>query len=161
MNDRRNYDAPAPTVRRASVNIDGLPHMPGDHLDDMSQTQREIIVEGFFEGRNGADIAARLGISVNTCDTQRKTAFRTRRDPITTVADLSTEIDLPDSYGGVAEMSKRHAARQRRRASGKKENRSTSGRDRSNFEGDRSNSRGDAEKNERARDVSVVFPTKS
>ena len=135
--------------------------MPGDHLEDMSQTHREIIVEGFFEGRNGANIAARLGISVNTCDTQRKPAFRTRRDSITTVADLSTEIDLPDWYGGVEEMSKRHAARERRRASRERENRSTSGDDGSNFEGDRSNSRGDRKKSGHAPDVSVVLPTKS
>ena len=73
----------------------------------------------------------------------------------------TTEIDLPDWYERIEEMSKRHATRQRRRASRKKEKRSSSGDDRSNFEGDRSNSRGDAEKNARAADLSVAVTTES
>ncbi|HKW49767.1 MAG TPA: hypothetical protein VJN70_20080, partial [Gemmatimonadaceae bacterium] len=90
---------PAPNVRRAKDDLDGFHHILGDHLEDMSQAQREIIVEEFFEGGNGANIAAHRGISVNACDTHRKAAFRTRRDSMTTVADFSTETDLPDWYG--------------------------------------------------------------
>ena len=62
----------------------------------MSQTQREIIVAGFFEGWKESNIAARPGISVNTRDTHRKSALRRRRDSMTTVRDFSTEIGLPD-----------------------------------------------------------------
>jgi len=160
-NDRGKYDALAPTVRRAKDDFDGLHDILGDHLEEMSQTQREVIDDEFLEGRTGAKIAARRGIRMNSCDTQRRAAFLTRRDSMTTVADLSTVIDLPNGYGRIEEMSKRDAARKRRGAAGKKENRSTFGGDRSSFEGDASNSRGDAHKNERAGDVSVAFPTES
>ena len=68
--------------------------MPGENLEDMSQTHREIIVEGFFEGRNGANSAARRGIRVNTSCTHSAAAFNTLRHSITTVAASSTEIDL-------------------------------------------------------------------
>lgn len=47
------YDTPAPRVRRAKDDFDGLHHILGDYLEGMSQTQREIIVEEFFEGRKG------------------------------------------------------------------------------------------------------------
>jgi DNA-directed RNA polymerase specialized sigma24 family protein len=95
-NDRGKYDAPAPTVRRAEDDLDGIHHILGDHLEDVPQTQREIIADEFFEGWKGANIAERRGISANTSDTHRKAAFRTRRDSITTVPDFSTEIDHPD-----------------------------------------------------------------
>jgi len=167
-NDDGKYDAPAPTVRRAKDDFDGLHDILGDHLEEMSQTQREVIDDEFLEGRTGAKIAARRGIRMNSCDTQRRAAFLTRRDSMTTVADLSTVIDLPNGYGRIEEMSKRDAARKRRRATGKKENRSSSRGDRSNFEADRSsfegdasNSRRDAEQNVRAGDVSVALPPKS
>lgn len=127
----------------------------------MSQTQRKIIVEECFETPKAAHIAARRGIRVNTCDTHRKAAFRTRRHSMTTVAVLSTEMELPDSYERNEELNKQHAASQRQRASIKKEKRSSSGGARSNFEGDRSNSRGDRDTNARARDNSVAVPTKS
>ena len=52
---------PAPTVRRAKDDFDGLHGIPGDHREDMSQTQRAISVEEFFERRTGANIAARRG----------------------------------------------------------------------------------------------------
>lgn len=94
-NDQGNYDAPATTVRRASVNVDGLPHMSGNHLDNMSQTHREIVVDQFVEEWKGASIAARRGIRVNTSCTHSAAAFNTLRHSITTVAALSTEIDLP------------------------------------------------------------------
>ena len=149
--------------------------MRGDHLDDRSQTQREIIVDELFEGRNGATIAVHRRIRVNTGDTHREAAFDTWRDSITTAADLSSTSELPEWYGRIEETRQRYAARPRRRASNKKENRSTSGGDRfkfegdrrrfegdrCRFEGDRCKSRGDAEKNARARDVSVAIATKS
>jgi hypothetical protein len=77
------------------------------------------------------------------------------------VVEFSTDIDLPDWYDRIEEMSKRHAARQRRRASCKKEKRSTAEGDRSNFEGDRFNSRGNRKKNARVADDSIVLPTQS
>ena len=111
----------------------------------MSQAEREITFEVFFEGCQGANNAARRGIGVNTCGTRCRPALHTRRDSMTTLADLSTAIDLPDCYGRIEEASTRRAARQRRRAACKKENGSTRGGDRSNLEGDRHNPRGDAD----------------
>ena len=148
-------------MRRAKDDFDGLHHILCDHLEHMSQTQREISVEEFVERLTESEIAARRGITVNSCDTHRKAAFRSRRDSMTTVADFSTEIDLPDWYRRVEEMSKRHTASQRRRASRKRENRSTSGGDRSNFERDQSNSRGDSEKSAHAAHNSIVLTTES
>lgn len=93
MSPKKNADSAA-VARRFGYLV--LPHLLGDHLDAMSQTQREIIVEAFFEGRKGANIAGCRGIRMNTCDTNRKAAFHARRHSTTTVADFSTEIDLPD-----------------------------------------------------------------
>ena len=165
---RPQYDAPAPTVRRAHDDLDGLHYILHSHMEELSQTQREIIVETYFEGQSREEIAARRGISLSTYDNHRKAACQKLRDSLTAVADFSTDIDLPDWFDRVGEMSKRHAARLRRRASREKVNPSTSGGDRSNsrgdrsnFEGDRSYSRGDADKNAGARDLSVAVTTKS
>lgn len=98
---------------------------------------------------------------MNTRDIHRKAAFRTRRDSMTTEADLSTEIDLPNWYDRIEKMNTRHSARQRRRASRKKENRNNSGGDRSRFGGDPDTSRGARNKNGRAPVLSVAVPTKS
>jgi DNA-directed RNA polymerase specialized sigma24 family protein len=160
-NDHGEYDAPAPTVRRARDDLDGLHYILRCHMEDLSQTQREIIEEAYFQQLSRNDIAARHGISLNTYDNHRKAACRKLRDSMMAVVDFATDIDLPDWYDRIEEMNKRHAARQRRRASRKKVNRSNSGGDRSNFEGDRSNFRRDADKNARARDLSVAVATKS
>jgi hypothetical protein len=77
------------------------------------------------------------------------------------VVEFSTDIDLPDWYDRIEEMSKRHAARQRRRASRTKEKRSTAEGDRPKFEGDRSRCGGDRERNARVADDSVVLTTES
>jgi DNA-directed RNA polymerase specialized sigma24 family protein len=160
-NDRGKYDAPAPTVRRARDDLDGLHGILRSHMEDLSQTQREIIHETYFEEQSRDDIAERRGISLNTYDNHRKAACGRLRDSMMAVLEFSTDIDLPDWYDRIEEMSKRHAARQRRRASRKKEKRSTSEGDRPNFEGDRSNCRGNPKKNARVADDSVVLPTES
>jgi hypothetical protein len=151
-------------------------------MEELSQTQREILHEADVEEQPQDEIAARRGISLNTYDNHRKAACRTLRDSMPVVVDFSTDIDLPGWYDRIEEMNERHAARQRRLASRKKQNPSTSGGDRSNFEGDRSNfegdrsnfegdrsnfegdrsnSRGAREKNGRARDKSVRVATES
>lgn len=167
-NDEGKYDAPAPRVRRAQDDLDVLHYILRSHMQDLSQTEREIIDEAYFQGLSRDEIAARRGISLYTYDNHRKAACAKLRDSMTAVVDFFPDIDLPDWYDRVGEMSKRHAASQRRRASRKKGNRSSSERDRSNFEGeksnferDQSNSRGNAVKNTRARDESMAVVTKS
>jgi DNA-binding CsgD family transcriptional regulator len=160
-NDHGKYDAPAPTVRRAKDDLDVLQSILRSHMEDLSETERVIIQETYFEEQSRDEIAARRGISLNTYDNHRKAACRKLRESMMRVVDFCSDIDLPDWYDRLEDMNKRHAARQRRRASRKKGNRSSSGGDRSNFEGDRSNSRGAREKNGRARDKSVRVATKS
>jgi DNA-directed RNA polymerase specialized sigma24 family protein len=46
-------------VRRAKDDLDGLHFILRAHLDDLSQTQREIVLETYFEGRARDEIAAR------------------------------------------------------------------------------------------------------
>ena len=174
-NDHGKYDAAVSTLRRARDDLDGLHYSLRCHLDDLLQTQREIIHDACFEEQPRDEIAARRGITLNTDDNHRKA-------PCGKLRDSCADIDLPDSYDRIEEMNKRHAASQRRRASSIKEKRSSSGGDRSNFEGDRSNfegdrsnfggdrsnfggdrsnSRCDRDKTARARDESVRVATKS
>ena len=142
-NDGGKYDAPAPTVRRAKDDLNGLHYILRSHMEDLSQTQREIIEETYFQEEARHKIAARRGISMNTYDNHRKAACRKLRESMTAVVDFCADIDLPDWYDRVEEMSKRHAARQRRRALCKKEKRSSSRGNRSDFEGNPSNFEGD------------------
>lgn len=167
-NDQGKYDAPAPTVRDAQDDLDGLHNILCNHMEELSQTQREIIQETYFEEQPRDEIVARRGISSNTYDNHRKAACSRLRDSMMAVVDFATDIDLPVWYDRIEEMNKRHAARQRRRASRKNAKCSSSGGDHSNFEGDhsnfegdRSNSGGDAAKNGRARDDLVRVATKS
>jgi RNA polymerase sigma factor (sigma-70 family) len=140
-NDRGKYDAAAPAMRRAEDDLDGLHYILHSHMEDLSQTEREIIEETYFREESRHEIAARRGISLNTYDNHKKAACRKLRESMMAVVDFATDIDLPDWYDRIEKMNTRHAARQRRRASRKKEKRSSSGGDRSNFEGDPSNSR--------------------
>ena len=135
-NDHGKYDAPSPTVRRAKDDLDQLHYILRSHMEDLSQTQREIIEETYFQEEARNKIAARRGISMNTYDNHRKAACRKLRESMTAVVDSFTDIDLPDWYDRIEEMSKRHAATQQRRALCKKEKRSSSRGNRSNFEGD-------------------------
>jgi RNA polymerase sigma factor (sigma-70 family) len=160
-NDRGTYDAPVPTVRRAKDDLDRLHYILRSHMEDLSQTEREIIDEAYFQELSREEIAARRGISLSTYDNHRKAACRKLRDSMMAVVDFCADIDLPDWYDRLGEMNKRHAARQRRRASRKKEKRSNSGGDRSNFEENQSNSRGAREKTGRAPGVSVAVTTES
>jgi DNA-directed RNA polymerase specialized sigma24 family protein len=160
-NDHGKYDAPAPAVRRAKDDLNGLHDILLSHMEDLSPTQREIILETYFEEQSREDIAERRGISLNTYDNHRKAACSKLRDSMMAVVEFSTDIDLPDWYDRIEEMSKRHAARQRRRASRKKEKRSTAEGDRPRFEGDRSKSRRNRERNARVAEDSVVLTTES
>lgn len=142
-NDRGKYDAPAPTVQRAKDDLNGLHYILRSHMEDLTEAEREIIDETYFQEETRHVIAERRGISLNTYDNQRKAGCRKLRESMMAVADFSAEIDLPDWYDRAEEMNKRCAAKQRRRACNKKEKRSKVGGDRSNFEDDPSNSRGD------------------
>ncbi len=143
-NDRGTYDAAAPTEWHAQNDLDGLRHILLLHMEELTETEREIIDETYFQEEARPEIAARRGITINTYDNHRKAACAKLRDSMTAVADFATVVDLPDWYDRAQDMNKRHAAKKRRRPSCKKVNRSNVGGDPSNFEGDPSNSRGDA-----------------
>jgi DNA-directed RNA polymerase specialized sigma subunit len=51
-----------------------------NHLEDLSETEREIIHDTYFEEQSREEIAARRGISLNTYDNHRKAACRKLRD---------------------------------------------------------------------------------
>lgn len=121
-NDHGKYDAPAPTVQRAKDDLNGLYYILRSHMDDLSPTQCDIILETYLEEQPRDEIAARRGISLNTYDNHRKAACHKLRDSMMAVVDFATDIDLPDWYDRIKEMSKRHAAKQRRRASAKERN---------------------------------------
>jgi DNA-directed RNA polymerase specialized sigma subunit len=63
--DDGKYDAPAPTVRRAKDDLDGLHDILRSHMEDLSQTQREITDETYFKEEPRDEVAARRGISLN------------------------------------------------------------------------------------------------
>lgn len=85
-----------------------------------------------------------------TYDNHLQAAFRSLRDWMIQVVDISTDVDRPHWYDVVEKLNERHTAARLRRVSDRKGKRSTSERDRSNFEGERSNSEGDRGKNSRA-----------
>jgi DNA-binding CsgD family transcriptional regulator len=125
-NDHGKYGARAPTVRRARDDLDRLHYILRSHMQELTQTEREISHDAYFEEHARYEIAARRGISLSSCDNHWKAACRKLRDSMMAVVDSCTDIDLPDWYGRIEEMNKRHVARQRRRASRKKEKRSSS-----------------------------------
>jgi hypothetical protein len=59
------YDVPAFTVRRAGDDHEGLPDVLHGDMDDLSQTQREIIDETSFQEESRHKIAARRGVTTN------------------------------------------------------------------------------------------------
>ena len=95
-NDRGKYDVPAPTVRRAQDDLNGLHCILRNHIEDLSQTQREIIQETYFEGQSRDEIAARRGIGRNTYDNHRKAACQRLRDAMMAVVDFCNDKDFPD-----------------------------------------------------------------
>jgi hypothetical protein len=121
-------------------------------MEDLSETEREMIHDSYFDEQFRDEIAARRGISLSTNDNHRKAACRKLRDSMMAVVDFCSDIELPDWYDRLVDMNKRHAGRQRRRPSCKKENRSKFEGDRSRFEGDRSKFEGDRDENGRAPD---------
>jgi hypothetical protein len=104
----------------------------------------------FFEGRKQAEVAQRLGISVNTYDNHLQAAFRSLRDQLAQVVELFTDTDRSLWYDFIEDLCERYEASVLRRASGKKGKRSTSKGDRSNFDGDRSTSERDRGKKSHA-----------
>src|SRR2546423_15719248 len=80
---------------------------------------------------NRAEVAPRLGISVNTHDNHLQAVFHLVRRPLTHDAEVFTDVDRSRLYDLIEELRERYAAARRRRASGKTG-------ERSNFEGDRS-----------------------
>ena len=78
-NDNGKYDAPAPAERRAKDDIVELHLILRCHLSDLPRMQRRVILETLVEGHKRAEIAQRLGISVNTDDNHRQAAFRSLR----------------------------------------------------------------------------------
>ena len=136
-NDQGEYDAPAPTERHVKDDLDELHQILRCHVEDLSDAQREIIVETFFEGRKRAQVAARRGISVCTYDNHLQAAFRALRESMQGVIDIATGIDLPPWYDRVEELLERYAAAQRHRQAREKGKRSAAKGQRSNVEGER------------------------
>jgi RNA polymerase sigma factor (sigma-70 family) len=142
-NDQGEYDAPTAAARRDQDDVDQLHQLLELHLDDLSQAQREILVESFFEEEKRADIAARRGITESTYDNHRQAAFKALRDSLAADVEASTGIDRSIWYDHVEELIERRAARLRGRSSSKKGKRPTSEGKRGNSEGKRRNARGE------------------
>ena len=109
-------------------------------MEDLSQTQREILVESFFKEEKRADIAARRGITESTYDNHRQAAFKALRESLAVDVEVSTGIDRSTWYDLVEELIERRAARLRGRSSSNKGKRPTSEGKRGNSEGKRGNS---------------------
>jgi hypothetical protein len=112
-------------------------------LEDLSQTQYEMIVETFFEKRKRAEVAARHGISVFTYDNHLQAAFRSLRQLLKQDAEMFTNVDRPLWCDRIEQLCERHAAAQLCRTSGRKGKRSTSEGERSNVRGERANFEGE------------------
>ena len=144
-------------ARREQDEVEQLRQILERHLDDLSEPQREILVESFFEGGKRADIAAHRGITVSTYDNHRQAAFKALRESLAAEAKASTGIDRSIWYDRVEELIERRAARLQDRSSSKKGKSSTSKANApaleanaSASEGIRDSSRGDAHSGERA-----------
>ena len=142
-NDHGNYDAPVPSVRRDKDDLNGLHYILRTHMEDLSQTQREILVESFFKEEKRADIAARRGITESTYDNHRQAAFKALRESLAVDVEVSTGIDRSAWYDLVEELIERRAASLRGRSSSKKGKRPNLERKRGNLEGKRRNPRGE------------------
>jgi RNA polymerase sigma factor (sigma-70 family) len=119
-NDEGDYDAPAAAARREQDDIDELRRILEVHLDGLSQAQREILVESFFNEGKRADIAARRGITVSTYDNHRQAAFKALRESLAADVEASTGIDRSIWYDRIEELIERRASRLRGRSSSKK-----------------------------------------
>jgi DNA-binding CsgD family transcriptional regulator len=121
---------------------------------DLPRMQRQIILETSAADRKRAEVARRLGISVNTVDNSLHAAFRSLRHRLTQDADVSADVDRSLWCDRIEELPDRYASALLRRASGKTGECSTT-------EGDRSNSERDRGKNSRAGAASPVAPARS
>ena len=145
-NDQGEYDAPTAAARREQDDVEQLHEILELHLDSLSEAQREILVESFFEEGKRADIAARRGITESTYDNHRQAAFKALRDSLAAVVEGSTGFDRSLWYDRVEELIERYAARLQGRFSSKKGKRSNSGGKRGNSRRERRNSRGERRK---------------
>ena len=159
MRDRGNDDAPALTERRAKDALDELHQIFRCHLDDVWQTQFEVIVEAFFTGRKRAAVAAPVRSVVSTSDNQLHAAFRMLRASLKGVIDISSDMGRVPWYDRIQQPFERHAAAQCRRVCGTKDERSNvegergnSAHERGNSACERGNSAHERGKNARARD---------
>jgi DNA-directed RNA polymerase specialized sigma24 family protein len=141
-NDEGDYDAPTAASRRDQDDLDQLHQILELHLDDLSDAQREILVESFFEAGKRADIAARRGITKSTYDNHRQAAFKALRESLALDVEVSTGIDRSIWYDHVEELLERRAARLRGLSSSKKGKRSNPKRESANPEGKRDNPEG-------------------
>jgi hypothetical protein len=124
------------------------------HRPDLPRIQSQIIHETFVEGRKRAEVARRLGSSVNTDDNYLHAAFRSLRHLLTQDADVSTDVDRSLWYDRIEELRERQQATRLRRASGKTGESST-------IEGERSTIEGERGKNSRAGAASAVSRAES
>lgn len=127
----------APTQRGDTDDLDALHQILRNHLEDLSRTQYDIIVETFYQKRKRAEVAARHGISVSTYDNHLQAAFRTLRASQKGVVDFARDMDVSPWYDLVEELLDRRAATRVRRVRSKKGERSIPEGERSTIEGER------------------------
>lgn len=133
-NDDGKYDAPAPVELRDKDRADELDQMLRCHLPTLPRMQRQVIEETFFEGRKRAEVAQRLGISVNTYDNHLQAGFRALRHLLSKDADVFTEVDRSVWYDLIEELRERYEASRVRRVSRQPREISSAERERSNPE---------------------------
>lgn len=81
-NDKDVYDAPADEPMRPQDNVDKLRRILRPAVQGLPPQQRKVIVDTFFYGRKRAEVAARLGMSVNTYDNHLRAAYENLCDPL-------------------------------------------------------------------------------
>jgi RNA polymerase sigma factor (sigma-70 family) len=135
-NDDGKYDAPAPVELRDKDRADELDQMLRCHLPTLPRMQRQVVEETFFQGRKRAEVAQRLGISVNTYDNHLQAGFRALRHLLSKDADVFTEVDRSVWYDLIEELRERYEASRVRRVSRQPRELSNAERERSNPERD-------------------------
>jgi RNA polymerase sigma factor (sigma-70 family) len=135
-NDDGKYDAPAPVELRDKDRADELDQLLRCHLPTLPRMQRQVVEETFFQGRKRAEVAQRLGISVNTYDNHLQAGFRALRHLLSKDADVFTEVDRSVWYDLIEELRERYEASRVRRVSRQPRELSNAERERSNPERD-------------------------
>jgi RNA polymerase sigma factor (sigma-70 family) len=148
--DDGEYDAPAPPRMREKDRPDELNQMLRCHLSALPRMQRQVVDETFLGGKKRADIARRLGISVNTYDNHLQAGFRALRHLLSQDADIFTDVDRSVWYDLIEELRERYEGSRARRVSRRPRELSTSERDLSNSARDLSRSARDVPNSEGA-----------